>query len=230
MPLIFEGIYGDFSMRNGSIHMTFARRTKEEMSAGHLNRGLYYLSSDSMPGFQDKWQSIYGGNNYELPITSIDEFLIDEVSEPGDKYVNPSLAITESKTMHFIAPVMRASKPINFHYIKRKDESTVSKYWFGDDLRIRNVAGRMLTIGDTVFLIILYFGRLRIFITPAGTNNFQPVYYNPQSPAYMTAKTKLWKEKDGNQIKYHLFVAAMRMTDRRSDRQPIEVLHFLLYV
>ena len=108
----------------------------------------------------------------------------------------------------------------------------MSKYKLDDNLRARHVDGCLLSAKDTVFLITLYFGRLRILSTPAGTNNFQDAYYDPQSPEYVTIKTKLWIEKDhkGNQMNYHLFVTAMKMTDQRSDRQPIEVLHFLLNV
>ena len=86
--------------------MTLTCRTKEEMNAEHLNCGLYYLSSDSIHRFKDQQQSIYGENSYELLIISIDQFLIDEVSESSDKYINPSLAITQDETTHFIAPVM----------------------------------------------------------------------------------------------------------------------------
>ena len=215
-----------FSIKNNKMHMIFAHRKKVDRNAGYLNRGLYYSFSHTENGFQDKWKAIRQDNEYELPITSIDEFLVDDVSEPGDWYKSPSFDITDDGSIHFIVPFLRAEKPVNFHYCKTKEESTFSRYMLDENLYTMNVDGRLLAVKDKVFLITLYFGRLKILSTPAGTNNFEIAYYNPQGSLYISAGTKIWIENN----KYHLFVTAMAIVDERNDQQPIEVFHFLLNI
>ena len=217
------GIYGGFSIRSDrKMDMVFATRTCADREKGYcMNRGVYYAYSNCADGF-DTWFNLEG-HKQKAPITNINQLKLFDPAQPGDKYSNPSFAMTNDGSMHFLAPIKRNNQSIAMYFFKRKDDTTFRRSIIetGD---LNNVQGLIFTTNNTVFLVSLKKERPMIQSAAAGTDCFRTEYYSDKGPGYRTVVTNLWKDAEGN---YHLFLCAM-IANGKKDEQAMELLHFLL--
>jgi len=218
------GVYGGFSVRQGKFHMCFSRRTNEDINKGYrYNRGIYYASTKD-ESYESKWFNLNGEEKQSLPISSIDNLHLFDPSQPGDNYHAPNFILTQDESTHFIAKLIRNLKSHNVHYYKTKNETIFQESIIENTGNLRSVQGNFITTKNKIYLVTLHLGRPVIFMTNAGASDFQLVYYDPVGQVYGHAKTSVWIE--GGKF-FHLYLFALAINER-SDRHPIEVLHFLL--
>jgi len=211
--------------------MVFARRTKEDENSGYKNnRGIYYACSEN-GSFNGPWFNIRKeAIRTAFPIADISSLKVLDPTQPGDVYNAPSFLETEDGTLHFVAHIKSKGSTSIKYYWKSLQDHTVhhTNVPFSSQGNLCPIAGTFKNIANTLFLIYLDNGRVKILTAPSGTGDFRLLYQQPRDNPrrYRDGRNLFWKDSK-DETKWHLYLYLMVVQTEPQDQQPLHMLHLL---
>lgn len=203
------GPYGSIRYAQDAFHLVFHARYPNNPAA-ELQSGLYYAMTPD-PGADRDWQTI-DGTPLTLPISIIAPLRLAEPVDLGlgnRIATSPDFVITDDGSMHFVTTVSGT----DVHYFRGPDETELNVAVSGVP------SGSLFTKGNVVFLRELRDGRIHIWATPAGKNEWELVFFD--RAARDNYSHGAWAMQDGI-----LYFFGQHLGN--AERLPIDLIRFRL--
>lgn len=179
------GLYGDFKFVGDKFRIAFQRRSRNKADKYQYQNGIYYAYSNDPTGVSN-WQDA-NGTPISIPLAKSE---LIKIAEPGDwvkttkkNQVHIShgfdFTVTDQGDEHFISKITDKENHIvkNLHTYRKAGD----KRFTTQEVRLN---GQLYTSGNEVFLIGLEQGRVNIFKTQGGQDNFILAYQHQSGPEF----------------------------------------------
>ncbi len=210
------GLYGSFKYLAGKMRIGFSTRYNISDDKYIFNNGFHYAYSNDPTG-KSEWFNAKG-EPFDLPLINPD-FI--KISEPGDEVsstapntvrisVDAEWSVNDREDIHFITRVGST----NVHTFKKSSDAEFST-------STEFPGGKLLGLGNNMYLVKLENGRPVIYRANGGTNDWIEVYRQESGTQYMFGIPRIHED----QLYYYL------MEDRGSltgDANPTDLLVYEL--